>query len=75
MIPERNLNPPEDTRRVAYSCELCEEPIYEGDDYYDIDGIGRCCEECIEGSKRLCAEVDERIDEAYERMREEGFQW
>lgn len=57
-IPERRLDPPEDTRRVVYHCELCGEEILEGDDFYDIDGLGICCEECIKNSWRSDAELD-----------------
>lgn len=57
-IPEPNLEPPEDSRTVVYHCELCEEPIREGDDYYDIPSLGTCCEGCIRKSKRYDAEPD-----------------
>lgn len=56
-IPERPLDPPEDGRPVVYKCKLCGEPIREGDDYYDIDGLGHCCEVCIEDSKKYDAEI------------------
>lgn len=57
-IPERRLDPPEDTRKVVYRCAICKEPIYVGDDYYDIDGLGICCEECIKASRRYDAELE-----------------
>lgn len=57
-IPERPLDPPEDTRKVVFRCRICEEPILEGDDYYEISDIGPCCEECIDNAKRYEAELD-----------------
>jgi hypothetical protein len=55
-IPERNLEPPEDTRKRAFSCAICEEGIMEGDDYFEIPGLGPCCEGCIDDAKRHDAE-------------------
>jgi hypothetical protein len=57
-IPERPLDPPEDTRKRVYSCAICGEEILEGDDYYDIPELGPCCEECIKTSKRYGAELN-----------------
>ena len=57
-VPERSLEPPEPTLRKVYTCELCGEPIYEGEDYYYIEGFGYCCEPCIDDSKRYEAELD-----------------
>lgn len=36
IIPERPLDPPED--KVFTYCEHCGGEIYEGEDYYDIEG-------------------------------------
>ncbi len=58
-LPDRNLEPPEDRRRVVFRCAICEGPIREHDDYYDIPGLGPCCEECIEESKCYEAEIYE----------------
>lgn len=58
-IPERDLDPPEDRRRRVYSCAICEEAILEGDDYYDIPGLGPCCETCIEEARCLDAEMED----------------
>lgn len=57
-IPERRLDPPEDTRKEVYHCIICDEPIYEGDDYYDIPGLGPCCEPCIDDAHCYEAELD-----------------
>lgn len=57
-IPERPLDPPEDTRTCVYRCRICEGKIREGDDYYNVPGLGPCCEECIKESKRYDAEPD-----------------
>lgn len=57
-IPERPLDPPEDRRAVVYRCRICDGEIREGDDYYNVPGLGPCCEECIDESKRYDAELD-----------------
>ena len=57
-VPERPLDPPEDNRGIVFRCEICEEPIREGDDYYDIPDLGPCCEKCISESKCYDAELD-----------------
>lgn len=56
-IPERPLDPPEDTRAVVYRCRICDGEILEGDDYYNVPGLGFCCEECIDESKCYDAEI------------------
>lgn len=76
-IPERPLDPPEPVLRKAFTCQLCDESIYEGEDYYMIPGVGPCCETCIDDCRRYDAEAGPDPDEAYERsvdrelMREE----
>lgn len=57
-IPERPLDPPEDTRKRVYRCAICEGDIREGDDYYDIPELGPCCETCIKDAKRYEAEPE-----------------
>lgn len=61
-VPERNLEPPEDTREKVYTCALCGEDILEGDPYYDlsdiVDGSGKFCESCIGDFRRSEAELD-----------------
>jgi hypothetical protein len=57
-IPERRLDPPEYTRKEVYHCRICDGDILEGDDYYDIPGLGPCCEECIADAKRYEAELE-----------------
>lgn len=58
-IPEPPIDPPEDKRKRVYSCAICDGEILEGEDYYDIPGLGPCCEECIEGAKCYDAELEE----------------
>ena len=61
-VPDRNLEPPEDTRKKVYRCALCGEDILEGDPYYDlgdiVDGPGKFCESCIGDFRRSEAELD-----------------
>jgi hypothetical protein len=60
--------------KEAFTCALCDEAIYVGEDYYDIPNLGKCCTSCINDCKCYEAEdesynayVDAKIDE----MREE----
>lgn len=57
-IPERPLDPPEDSRRHVYRCAICGDPIREGDDYYVLPLLGKCCEACVDDSKRYGAELE-----------------
>jgi hypothetical protein len=59
--------------REAFKCELCGDPIYVGEDYYNIPGVGKCCEGCIAECHEYDAEdeafnayVDRLIDEQKE---------
>jgi len=56
-VRDYRLDPPEDTRKRVYSCAICDHDILEGDDYYDIDNLGPCCEDCINDAKRYDAEL------------------
>ena len=58
QVPDYRLDPPEDTRRRVYGCAICEDDILEGDDYFDIPGLGPCCEGCIKDSKKYDASLD-----------------
>lgn len=57
-IPERPLEPPEDKRRVVYTCSCCGEPIYEGDEYWELCG-SYYCEACIDDAHHYDAECEE----------------
>ena len=57
-LPERPLDPPEDRRARVFRCAICNEGIMEGDDYYEIPGLGACCEDCIDAAKRYDAEPE-----------------
>lgn len=46
---------------VVFTCYNCGEPIYEGDNYYDIEGEA-WCEECIDDALKT-AELEEWYDE------------
>ena len=57
MMPDYNLDPPEDERKTVYTCPFCGWDIYEGDDYYLIPNVGPCCVTCIEEAKCYDAEL------------------
>lgn len=58
-VPDYRLDPPEDKRKRVYRCAICGDDILEGDDYYDIPKLGKCCEACIDDCKCLDAELPE----------------
>ena len=70
-ISERPLDPPEDTRARVYTCKICGEEILEGDDYYDIPGLGVVCCTCIDDARQYDAELDDNSDFEYESRRDE----
>lgn len=58
-MPERSLEPPEDKRKIFATCKICEEPIKEGDDAWDIPDYGYCCAGCIKDARIIEVEVDD----------------
>ena len=56
-IPCRPQCPNAEPEQV-YTCDLCETPIYEGDDYYDIVSQLCICGECIAGAKRTAEAIE-----------------
>ena len=36
----------------VYTCDLCEEPIYDGDTYYRLSDDLCACEDCVQSAKR-----------------------
>ena len=54
----RENEPREYRRREVYTCVCCDEPIFEGDDYYEIPGFGTVCEKCIEDAHYCSAESE-----------------
>ena len=55
-VPDYKLEPPDDSKHIAFHCECCEEPIYEGEDYWCFPGWGYCCERCIDSNKHYDAQ-------------------
>lgn len=43
---------PEEQPEAVLHCDMCGEPIYEGDTYYDIAG-DRICANCMDGYSRI----------------------
>lgn len=56
-LPERSLEPPEDTRAVCFTCACCGEPIREGDEYWELMG-SYYCESCIDDAHHYDAEPE-----------------
>ena len=50
------LEPPEDRRRVVCKCSACDEPLYEGDDVYELMGF-TFCQSCVDDAHSY-AELD-----------------
>ena len=57
-MPLKSLPPSvsESEPEQAYTCDICEVPIYEGDTYYSITEDIAICEDCRR-SRRRTAEV------------------
>lgn len=60
-VPERPIDPPEQELRKVYTCEICNEDIYEGEDCYKIPDYGVCCTHCIDECK--CYSVEPEYDD------------
>lgn len=57
-VPEPSLDPPEDSRRVVATCEVCGEPIREYDDLWRIPDFGCVCERCIDEAREVEVTID-----------------
>ena len=49
------LEPPDNEAKAVLECFFCGEDIYEGDDYYLLNGFN-CCEECLDIHFKFTAE-------------------
>lgn len=59
------LDPPDDPEPAFY-CDECNEPIYVGEDYYDVEGY-RLCEYCVmDWLEKNCKMEAEMPEEDYE---------
>ena len=50
------LEPPDNEAKPALQCYFCDADIYEGDDYYVLNGFD-CCEECLDVHFKFTAEL------------------
>lgn len=63
-VPDRPLNPPEDTRPVVYECNDCGEPIRDGDGYYLIKG-NYYCDNCVERNHHYAENEEEWLEDDF----------
>lgn len=42
-------------QKVIHECAWCDEPIYEGEDCWDLSPFGWCCQNCMI-TRQCCAE-------------------
>ena len=49
------LEPPKYSKDYVYRCDICDEEIFEGDSYYEIDSL-IYCPECMETDFKVIAE-------------------
>jgi len=55
LIDDRTyLEPPKIKKEYVYKCDICDEEIFEGDSYYEIDGL-IYCPDCMEMHFKLTA--------------------
>ena len=38
------------SEHIAFRCTICGGEIYEGEDYYDVPRLGKCCRDCIDAA-------------------------
>ena len=50
---EPRLEPPK--QKAVHTCSWCDEPIYEGEDCWDLSPYGWCCKDCMI-TRQCCAE-------------------
>lgn len=46
------VNDIEEEAEQAFTCDWCGEPIYDGDEYYDLGGE-RVCSDCIRNCQKM----------------------
>ena len=56
LIEKNYLIPPANEAIPVLKCFFCDEDIYEGDDYYVLNGFD-CCEECLNVYFKFTAEA------------------
>ena len=54
------LEPPDSEAKPALKCYFCDADIYEGDDYYVLNGFD-CCEECLDVHFKFTAELPDYL--------------
>ena len=59
------------SEHIAFRCTICGGEIYEGEDYYDVPRLGKCCRSCIDTAYCCDAGLEgPDPDQAYEAYRE-----
>lgn len=53
------MSPDDNEPDVAFECDVCENPIYVEEEYYNILGEYRICSKCIEEFKKTAWRFDE----------------
>lgn len=57
IIDDRKyLEPPDNSAKAVYECYFCDNRIYDGEEYYCLDGFN-CCEDCIDKHFKFTAEL------------------
>lgn len=56
LIEKEYLTPPDNDAIPVLKCFFCEEDVYEGEDYYILNGF-YCCENCLDAHFRFTAEL------------------
>ena len=67
------LAPPDNEAIPVLKCFFCEEDVYEGQDYYVLNGF-YCCEDCLDIHFKFTAELPdykaEKADREYHDLKE-----
>lgn len=69
------LEPPDNEAKAVLKYFFCDEDIYEGDNYYVLNGFD-CCEECLNVHFKFTAEIPdyeaEKEEREYEDLKSRG---
>ena len=75
LIEKNYLTPPDNEAIPVLKCFFCEEDVYEGDEYYVLNGF-YCCEDCLDIHFKCTAELPdyeaEKAERDYEDLKSRG---
>lgn len=58
LIEKSYLTPPENEAKPVFKCFFCKEDIFEGEEFYFLNGF-YCCKECLDLRFKFVAEASD----------------